>query len=196
MVIPGSSFNPPTPMYKPTKRRTSPLATCITLNTTLDPNSNQNVESEDDCSPATSVSSAESDVDFEVEDHSVAAQARNASPSSSKTTPTSPSSNRLLTRPTPTRKPPFRPLLPLTPSPSPSHSESTHQSPQLPKSQPLARALFARKINDVPHAGMGIGAGGGGKKKSGTTTQKLIVPSKPFRTTFELGLTSSELARR
>jgi len=33
-----------------------------------------------------------------------------------------------------------------------------------------------------------------GKKKSGG--QKLIVPTKGFRTTFELDLTASELARR
>jgi len=43
--------------------------------------------------------------------------------------------------------------------------------------------------SDTPHAGLG-----GGKKKSGG--QKLIVPTKGFKTTFELDLTSSELARK
>jgi hypothetical protein len=43
--------------------------------------------------------------------------------------------------------------------------------------------------NDVPHAGTT-----GGKKKS--SGQKIIVPTKAFRTTFELDLTASELARK
>lgn len=70
----------------------------------------------------------------------------------------------------------------------------------LPKSQPLARALFTRMASngssglgcglDVPHAGMGKQRLGGGG------SQKLIVPTKGFRTTFELGLTSSEFARK
>lgn len=60
---------------------------------------------------------------------------------------------------------------------------------QLPKAQPLSRTLFARMAGDTPHAGLG-----GGKKKSGG--QKLIVPTKGFKTTFELDLTSSELARK
>jgi hypothetical protein len=34
----------------------------------------------------------------------------------------------------------------------------------------------------------------GGKKKGGST--KIIVPTKSFRTTFELDLTASELARK
>ena len=60
----------------------------------------------------------------------------------------------------------------------------------LPKSQPLARALFAKMASghDTPHAGMG------GKKKSGG--QKLVVPTKGFKTRFELSLSSSELARQ
>lgn len=62
---------------------------------------------------------------------------------------------------------------------------------KLPKAQPLARALFARKLSgsDMPHAGMGFS----GKKKGG---QKLIVPTKGFKTTFELDLTANELARK
>ncbi|WWC91158.1 uncharacterized protein L201_006099 [Kwoniella dendrophila CBS 6074] len=64
----------------------------------------------------------------------------------------------------------------------------SHQ-PRLPKAQPLARALFTRSLSDTPHAGIL----GGNKKK---TSQKLIVPTKSFRTTFELGLSASELARR
>jgi len=42
-------------------------------------------------------------------------------------------------------------------------------------------------MSDVPHAGLL------GKKKTG---QKMIVPTKGFRTTFELDLTASEFARR
>lgn len=59
----------------------------------------------------------------------------------------------------------------------------------LPKAQPLSRALFARMANDTPHAGMTAGS----KKKAGP---KLIVPTKAFKTTFELDLSASELARR
>jgi hypothetical protein len=48
---------------------------------------------------------------------------------------------------------------------------------------------------EIPHAGMSNGANGGGMKKV-PGKQKMIVATKPMRTTFELGLTSSELARR
>lgn len=71
-----------------------------------------------------------------------------------------------------------------TPTPSPAGSGV------LSKSQPLSRTLFARMANDVSHAGLGMR----GKKKSGSA-QKLIVPTKGFRTTFELDLTASELRR-
>jgi hypothetical protein len=85
---------------------------------------------------------------------------------------------------------PARPMRPrgLTPL-----SSSTTPLPlgtgQLPKAQPLSRTLFARMASDTPHAGLG-----GGKKKSGG--QKLIVPTKGFKTTFEIGLTANELARK
>ncbi|WVF65480.1 hypothetical protein IAT40_000208 [Kwoniella sp. CBS 6097] len=89
-----------------------------------------------------------------------------------------------------------RGLSPLT-NISNSSSSSTQQAaggdfhtPRLPKSQPLSRALFARSLTpDTNHAGLMTG----GKKK---TSQKVIVPTKSFRTTFELGLSASELARR
>lgn len=58
----------------------------------------------------------------------------------------------------------------------------------LPKSQSLARTVLNR--HDAPHAGLGLGASG----KKGKT--KLIVATKPFKTTFELGLTASEFARK
>jgi hypothetical protein len=82
--------------------------------------------------------------------------------------------------PRPTRQRPMQPLTGL-----------------LPKSQPLSRALFTRlasngginTLSDTPHAGMGSG----GKKK--VATQKIIVPTKSFRTTFELGLTANEFRR-
>jgi hypothetical protein len=54
--------------------------------------------------------------------------------------------------------------------------------PGLPKATPLARTLLNRTVGTpatVP-------------KK----TTKFIVPTKPFRATFELGLTSTELARK
>jgi len=61
---------------------------------------------------------------------------------------------------------------------------------KLPKSQPLARAVFSKITNghDIPHAGMA------GRKMSGG--QKLIVPTKGFKTRFELSLSASELARQ
>ncbi|WWC73036.1 uncharacterized protein I206_107001 [Kwoniella pini CBS 10737] len=62
-------------------------------------------------------------------------------------------------------------------------------TPRLPKSQPLSRTLFNRSFSDTPHAGII----GGNKKK---TSQKLIVPTKAFRTTFELDMSASEFARR
>ncbi|ORX39217.1 hypothetical protein BD324DRAFT_318225 [Kockovaella imperatae] len=81
-----------------------------------------------------------------------------------------------------------RGLSPLTPSTNTCSPFPPLGVGALPKAQPLARALFAKMANgtDVPHAGMG-------KKKGG---QKLIVPSKSFKTSFELKLTSSELARQ
>ncbi|XAO24898.1 hypothetical protein I312_103707 [Cryptococcus bacillisporus CA1280] len=89
------------------------------------------------------------------------------------------------------------PLTPLTPSiPSSSHAASSGISPTaphlhrpsgLPKSQPLSRALFAR-IADTPHSGMSPKGKGKG--------QKIIVPTKSFRTSFTLDMTASELARR
>ncbi|RSH95167.1 hypothetical protein EHS25_000253 [Saitozyma podzolica] len=78
------------------------------------------------------------------------------------------------------------PMTPLSTVPAPPQHLA---GMSLPKSQPLARALFARMANDTPHAGFT-----GLKKKA--TSQKVIVPTKQFRTTFELGLTSSELARK
>lgn len=60
----------------------------------------------------------------------------------------------------------------------------------LSKTQSLPRILFARLANDTPHAGTGSQV----KKKGGA--QKLIVPTKAFRQTFELDLTASELARK
>lgn len=89
------------------------------------------------------------------------------------------------------------PLTPLTPSiPSSSHPASSGISPTaphlhrpsgLPKSQPLSRALFAR-IADTPHSGLSPKGKGKG--------QKIIVPTKSFRTSFTLDMTASELARR
>ncbi|WWD21333.1 hypothetical protein CI109_105817 [Kwoniella shandongensis] len=78
-----------------------------------------------------------------------------------------------------------RGLSPLTPAVDSAQNHGNH----LPKSQPLSRALFARKA-DTPHAG----TPSGGSKKG--LSQKIIVPTKSFRTTFELDLSSSELARR
>ncbi|KAK8844012.1 hypothetical protein IAR55_006805 [Kwoniella newhampshirensis] len=83
-----------------------------------------------------------------------------------------------------------RGLSPLTPAadrPQNTYSHTSHL--HLPKSQPLSKALFARKA-DTPHAGTPFG----GQKKG--ISQKIIVPTKSFRTTFELDLSSSELARR
>lgn len=62
---------------------------------------------------------------------------------------------------------------PLTPAHPPSG---------MAKSQPLARALLNRAL--TPNNAQ--------PKK----TTKIIVPTKSFRTTFELGLTSNELARK
>ncbi|WVQ93155.1 hypothetical protein IAU59_000219 [Kwoniella sp. CBS 9459] len=90
----------------------------------------------------------------------------------------------------------MRGMSPLT-NISTSSSSSTQQAaggdfhtPRLPKAQPLSRALFARSLTpDTNHAGLMTG----GKKK---TSQKVVVPTKSFRTTFELDLSASELARR
>ncbi|OCF35625.1 hypothetical protein I316_02680 [Kwoniella heveanensis BCC8398] len=98
--------------------------------------------------------------------------------------------------PTASRAGRIRGLSPLT-NISNSSSSSTQQAaggdfhtPRLPKSQPLSRALFARSLApDTNQAGLMLG----GKKK---TSQKVIVPTKSFRTTFELGLSASELARK
>ncbi|WVW79429.1 hypothetical protein I302_101398 [Kwoniella bestiolae CBS 10118] len=91
----------------------------------------------------------------------------------------------------------IRGLSPLTPSTSNSTSLNMNPEfkPRLPKSQPLSRALFNRSLSDpAPSPSLQAGIFGGvGKKK---TSQKVIVPSKSFRTTFELGLSASELARR
>ncbi|KAL1407561.1 hypothetical protein Q8F55_006994 [Vanrija albida] len=57
----------------------------------------------------------------------------------------------------------------------------------LPKSQPLARTLFNRPTQSA----FGTGPTGLPKK-----TTKLIVPTKPFRTTFVLGLERDELQRK
>ncbi|KAL7421080.1 hypothetical protein Q5752_003964 [Cryptotrichosporon argae] len=72
-------------------------------------------------------------------------------------------------------------LAPLTPLVAPAPSG-------LPKSQPLSRALFARMA-----AGDAAPAKVSKKLAPGT---KLIVPTKTFRTTFELGLSSTEIARK
>lgn len=47
---------------------------------------------------------------------------------------------------------------------------------------------------EIPHAGMNNG--GSGMKKAAGGKQKMLVATKPMRTTFELGLTSTELARK
>lgn len=95
------------------------------------------------------------------------------------------------------------PLTPLTPSIPSSHPTSSEISPApphphrpsgLPKSQPLSRALFAR-IADTPHSGMSLGMAARGSKGKGKG-QKIIVPTKSFRTSFTLDMTASELARR
>lgn len=102
--------------------------------------------------------------------------------------PRAPSSTSVATPINPsTRQPRPRSLAPLS---NLNTLPSPPKSPSLPKSQPVSRALFARLANDVPHAGL-ISSG---KKKGGV--QKMIVPTKGFRTTFELDLTASELARR
>ena len=102
---------------------------------------------------------------------------------STSTSPTSPSATATSRQVRPRG---LAPLSNLTP-----HSAQAHPVPgTLPKSQPLSRSLFARMANDAPHAGFGSV----GKKKAGG--QKFIVPTRGFRTTFELDLTASELARR
>ncbi len=78
-----------------------------------------------------------------------------------------------------------RTLAPLSALPPP------HSSGALPKSPPLSRALFARLANDTAHPALNAS----GKKKGGGGGPKLIVPTKGFRTRFELDLTASELAR-
>jgi len=87
--------------------------------------------------------------------------------------------------------PPSRPVRPrglgLTPLSHNTENGLPLGTGQLPKAQPLSRALFARKLSDTPHAGTGA-------KKKGAA--KLIVPTKGFKTTFELDLTSNELARK
>lgn len=106
--------------------------------------------------------------------------------------PPSPKSRSCSSLPAPApRRRPIAPLSALTPTP---HNSPSGGSISLPKAQPLARTLFAR-MADAPHAGTGLGLlGGGGNRKGGK--QKMIVATKPMRTTFELGLTSSELARK
>ncbi|RXK38481.1 hypothetical protein M231_04246 [Tremella mesenterica] len=86
-------------------------------------------------------------------------------------------------RPNIPRRSSQRAFLPMTPL----HTNTALPLGQgiLPKSQGLARAVLR---NEVPHAGMG--QKGLGKK------DKIIVPTKAFRTTFELELTASEFARR
>lgn len=94
---------------------------------------------------------------------------------------------------------PIRGLSPLTPANKTTLLPAPPAVPpgrSLPKSQPLARALFARIAQEGgPHAGS-AGASGLGQRKKHNGPQKMIVPTKAFKTTFELGLTSSELARR
>ncbi|WVR09003.1 hypothetical protein IAU60_006063 [Kwoniella sp. DSM 27419] len=84
----------------------------------------------------------------------------------------------------------LRGMTPLTNATTQQAAGGDYQ-PRLPKSQPLSRALFARMAPDAHTSSAGLMTGG--KKK---TSQKIIVPSKSFRTTFELGLSASELARR
>ncbi|WVN88022.1 uncharacterized protein L203_103221 [Cryptococcus depauperatus CBS 7841] len=72
------------------------------------------------------------------------------------------------------------PLMPMTPC-------NPNRQSGMPKSQPLSRALFAR-MADTP--------GGMGSKGAGHKQQKIIVPTKSFKTSFTLDMTSSELARR
>ncbi|RSH83355.1 uncharacterized protein EHS24_007033 [Apiotrichum porosum] len=54
----------------------------------------------------------------------------------------------------------------------------------MPKATPLARTLLNRSLS------------GGASSAAPKKPTKMIVPTKPFRTTFDLGLTSKELARR
>ncbi|WWC63967.1 uncharacterized protein I303_106573 [Kwoniella dejecticola CBS 10117] len=82
-----------------------------------------------------------------------------------------------------------RGLSPLTSTTTQNRPNANEFTPRLPKSQPLSRALFNRSLTDSPPNGLMAG----GKKK---TSQKLVVPTKAFRTTFELGLSASEFARR
>lgn len=134
-------------------------------------------------------------------------QSRSTSISGTSRMPPSPKSRTCLAIPPPastlqSHKRP-RGLVPLSTISSTSGVSNSHGSTgsnnssgalSLPKAQPLARTLFAR-MADTPHAGTGLGLlGGSGNKKGGKA--KLIVATKPMRTTFELGLTSSELARR
>jgi len=74
----------------------------------------------------------------------------------------------------------LRPMTPANPNSKPSESLGAGR-PQvhMPKSQPLSRTLFKN-----------------GQITKPTKPQKLIVPKKPFKTVFELPLTSSEFARR
>lgn len=94
---------------------------------------------------------------------------------------------------------PIRGLSPLTPANKTTLLPAPPAVPpgrSLPKSQPLARALFARIAQEgAPHAGF-AGPSGAGQRKKNAGPQKMIVPTKAFKTTFELGLTSSELARK
>lgn len=68
-------------------------------------------------------------------------------------------------------------LRPMTPA-SPKVSDGRPQV-SMPKSQPLSRTLFKNGQTNKP-----------------AKPQKLIVPKKPFKTVFELPLTSSEFARK
>lgn len=110
----------------------------------------------------------------------------------------SPSQSRLSLPPTTSSSSSNPSTHPYRPQSSRPASRTPSLSPpklNLPKSQPLSRALFARMaMAEIPHAGMGNGSPMG--KKAAGGKQKMIVATKPMRTTFELGLTSSELARR
>ncbi|CAD6585218.1 MAG: hypothetical protein TREMPRED_004074 [Tremellales sp. Tagirdzhanova-0007] len=103
-----------------------------------------------------------------------------ASTSASTTTPSTNATSRHI------RPRGLAPLSNLKPLSAPAHPVPD----ALPKSQPLSRSLFTRMANDAPHAGFG----NVGKRKAGGQT--FIVPTRGFRTTFELDLTASEFARR
>ncbi|WVQ73608.1 hypothetical protein IAR50_003188 [Cryptococcus sp. DSM 104548] len=149
---------------------------------------------------------AEGDVEEESERETRAGQRQNKSSTPTPFPSTRPSPSRASSYPTHT--PPIaqratrpRGLTPLTPihphltnsSPSSSSDLSSFHNPLRPagaKAQPLARALFARMAE-----GQGLSAGGQGGK-GGKKPQKMIVPSKAFKTSFTLDMSASELARR